>query len=1010
MRDNAHETGEQVQSGASKGLVASLPRCLVASLPSRLAASLPRRLAASLPRCPVVALSLLLLALAPRVLALNVFLTADERFWTDNTRRFFTGLLSGDYTLTRPYHTPGIPAVTTMWLGVIGLWGKHLWQVVGGSSQSLWDFVTSVPVDPSVSADYLTALRLPNALLTALCIAAFYLLLKRLLPGRLAFFAAALVALDPFYLAHSRLLHHDALVTTFIVLAVLSFVVYGWRGRPRWALVVSGLATGLALLSKGSALFLLPFTGLLALAAYRRRPGRAAWRWASALAVWGALAVALFAVLWPSVWVDPFGSVFDFFAQVVGFGTSAHEVGNTFLGRPAADPGPLFYPAVLLLRTTPFTLIGAALGAGWWARARFQTSEVSKDFGSLDAQLALAEVCVVFVALFALFLTAGLKKFDRYLLPAFPFLDVLAAMGWYRLARAVAVRRTSLALAGALAVQAAFSLPHFPYYLTAYNPLVGGGWLAPRVFWVGWGEGLDEAARYLNGQPGAEHLRMAAWLGLSAPFFRGQTWHLGEESGESALVHDYTVFYVNQFQRQRPTAEVVRYFRQSRRPEHVVRLRGVDYAWVYPGPVYGFAPPRSMTHSLGASFGDRAVLLGFDADGRVASGGTLYVTLYWQALAEMGEDYNVTLRVVDDGGRVWAQRDRWPVDGLVPTGAWRPGMVVRDDYALTVPPGTPPGAYHLRAGLYSAATGRALEAASADGASLGQMVTLAPVTVVRPARPPDPDAVPMARRLRARLSPEVELLGYDFAGGTVQPGQRVEVTLYWRARRAVARDYAVALRLVDGAGRVRREWVAPPVGGRYPTTGWARGEVVADVHRLTVPANVESGEYGVTVALFGVGEPAAVELGRLTVAGRERSFAVPSIQHPHPANFDDKIQLLGYDLEAGSWKLEAGVRLTLYWRALAEMDTSYTVFVHVLDAEGRIVAQRDSVPGSGALPTTGWVAGEVIVDGYEVPLREGTPPGEYTVEVGLYDAATGQRLPVVGGGGDRVVLQKIELR
>jgi hypothetical protein len=73
------------------------------------------------------------------------------------------------------------------------------------------------------------------------------------------------------------------------------------------------------------------------------------------------------------------------------------------------------------------------------------------------------------------------------------------------------------------------------------------------------------------------------------------------------------------------------------------------------------------------------------------------------------------------------------------------------------------------------------------------------------------------------------------------------------------------------------------------------------------------------------------------------------------------------------------------------MDTSYTVFVHVVGPDGVIRGQWDSVPGDGTLPTTGWVKDEVITDEYLVPMDEDAPPWQYTILVGMYDPMTGER-------------------
>jgi hypothetical protein len=90
------------------------------------------------------------------------------------------------------------------------------------------------------------------------------------------------------------------------------------------------------------------------------------------------------------------------------------------------------------------------------------------------------------------------------------------------------------------------------------------------------------------------------------------------------------------------------------------------------------------------------------------------------------------------------------------------------------------------------------------------------------------------------------------------------------------------------------------------------------------------------------------------------------------------------------------------------MDKSYTVFVHLLDANEVIQGWGDSLPGGGTLPTTGWLAGEYLRDRHEIAIKSEAPSGEYLIEVGLYEAINGARLPALDEEGqvqgDRVLL------
>jgi hypothetical protein len=102
------------------------------------------------------------------------------------------------------------------------------------------------------------------------------------------------------------------------------------------------------------------------------------------------------------------------------------------------------------------------------------------------------------------------------------------------------------------------------------------------------------------------------------------------------------------------------------------------------------------------------------------------------------------------------------------------------------------------------------------------------------------------------------------------------------------------------------------------------------------------------------------------------------------------------------------VRLILYWRALGLMDTPYTVFVHLLDANGNLLASADAEPGNGEFPTTGWIENEYITDTRVFPSVAEIPPGEYHIAIGWYDATTGVRLKIPDGK-DKIVLEGLTL-
>lgn len=117
--------------------------------------------------------------------------------------------------------------------------------------------------------------------------------------------------------------------------------------------------------------------------------------------------------------------------------------------------------------------------------------------------------------------------------------------------------------------------------------------------------------------------------------------------------------------------------------------------------------------------------------------------------------------------------------------------------------------------------------------------------------------------------------------------------------------------------------------------------------------------------------------------------------HPVEANFAGRIALERCAFDEGLLRRIDALHVGLSWRALERMDTDYTVFLHLIDDDNRVWAQQDSQPVGGCRPTSSWKPGEEISDNHGLPLPPDIPAGEYQIELGLYDAATGQRLALL---------------
>lgn len=296
-------------------------------------------------------------------------------------------------------------------------------------------------------------------------------------------------------------------------------------------------------------------------------------------------------------------------------------------------------------------------------------------------------------------------------------------------------------------------------------------------------------------------------------------------------------------------------------------------------------------------------------------------------------------------------------------------------------------------------------------AALGGALLLLAVTAlwgfIRPAyAPPDlyePATLPGLAQPCFRFDNQVELAAYQFEPLSIRLGETLQVTLYWHVLADQPQPPVLTVRLL-GQGRHSLAEDAQSV------QAWRHGDLFTTRHSLTVSDDVQPVQGLLAVQWHAdnalsvstardraVGDVA--ELGGFKIAPAV-SAAAP--QYPTAALFGKFAALRGYDLPVAETRPGEALGLTLHWEAVAPVDANYTVFVHLLDAEGRPVAQADGQPLGGAYPTTLWDAGERIADGRIILLGGDLPVGDYRLGVGWYLLETGQRLPATDAVGNHL--------
>jgi predicted membrane-bound mannosyltransferase len=647
--------------------------------------------------------------------------------WYKRSVYFWDAVLAGNWGGTYQFYHP---AVTVMWVTGLGL---RIYAMMHGWTS---DDLLNPPVGASGIGHYpIEAGVAALAFAIAICIVIAYVLLTRLTDWSVAFCAGCFLALDPFFLAFSKVILVDALLAAFMLVSLLAFLCY--QQQKRWGyLALSGLFAGLAFLTKSPSAFLFPCVSLVTvfssfwslktyLASELQRSGKLwgitravvgkLWTVTWTVGLWIVVAGLVFVLAWPVMWSNPLRAIFKIALSIVFWSGEPHH--DVFLaGQVSDDPGWLFYAATMVWKTTLITLPAVCLAACFLFR-RWKERKSNRYIWWLS----------IYAVGFFLMMAIGAKKRRPYLIPTFLALDILAAWGVAQMAKVVGRSRRLLNLNWvpaaivtlALVVQAGAVLRHHPYYDVHHNLLLGGLPVAQYILPVGdQGEGLDSAARFLNGYPGAERRTVGLQKRFVDSFqrdFVGHTQRINEPGA------DYRVFAVNVNQRRLNVDEWEEMWEacQQAGPLWSISFDGVPYAWIcpaYPTDLEAFA----IDHHSDARLGDHISLLGYQlSDAQLSAGDALTVTLFWQSDGRLIENYHVFVHLLDADGHMVAQHDGVPGQGERPTWDWRDREVLQDDHTLLIDTDSPLGMYTLSVGMYDFQTITRLPVIGPDGERLG---------------------------------------------------------------------------------------------------------------------------------------------------------------------------------------------------------------------------------------------------------------------------------------------------
>jgi hypothetical protein len=220
----------------------------------------------------------------------------------------------------------------------------------------------------------------------------------------------------------------------------------------------------------------------------------------------------------------------------------------------------------------------------------------------------------------------------------------------------------------------------------------------------------------------------------------------------------------------------------------------------------------------------------------------------------------------------------------------------------------------------------------------------------------------------------------------------LEVVLYWRALRELETNYSVFLHL-DGPNGQTFATIDEENPENIPTRNWPPGLYLRNPLCLKLPAGLPPVRYELTAGLYrrDTGERLVIQpdggtnvhLGSLWLTNPQRE-ALPAV----------KMATFGPHLSLYQAKL-TGNTLTLLWQTDKRLDQNYTIFVHALDHENQLLSQADGVPYGGLYPLPDWRPGQPVEDIRSFELK----PEAKQIAIGVYDPATGRRLPALGSDG-----------
>jgi len=456
-------------------------------------------------------------------------INSDAYWWKTRTYNFGNAVASLDFASTAQTYHPG---VTLLWINYVSV------KIYSLLNRFIFDNTLSEReiffVNHIIQKAFLVVVL--GVLVTLV-----YIQLKKLFSTKHAIIFYVLLTFTPFFVALTRVLHTDGILTLTIFLSFLSLLNF-YKTKKTINLVISGFWLGLAILTKSNSLIFIPFIGLVMLFENQipikksktikdflsniKNENVNAFK-KQVLIIFGVI-ISTFILLWPAMWVAPFQTLSKYLFGISEIGVSQGHI-HYFLGKFTDNPGLLYYPLALLARVDEILIILFLLGIVWYFKHR----------SKIENRYILYSLA--FIVFYILILSFPSKKLDRYILPTFPFIALIAS--WFITSISDRLKIKLRLIIPILLINLLITNINFhPDYMAYYSKFVGGASVGRKYIDPTWPIGYASLSRYFNNIENAENFKVAVHDEFSfRPFFIGQT--IDIENAKQVQNADFLVTY-----------------------------------------------------------------------------------------------------------------------------------------------------------------------------------------------------------------------------------------------------------------------------------------------------------------------------------------------------------------------------------------------------------------------------------------------------------------------------------